>query len=290
MVTGGGNGIGAALAVEAANRGASAVAVVDVDVDAAAETVDRIGALGLAATAHRCDVSDAEAVETLADELVSTHGLPGLVCANAGVMVPTSPLLDMAPGDIEWLVGVNIRGVVHTIQSFGRRMVANEAGGRLLVTGSEHSLGVPHLMGAPYTASKHAVLGLCDVLRGELPDHVEVSVLMPGLTSSRLWNAMSTRPDRFGGRRDGDPQSGAFMDATGMAADTVAARALDGVDADHFMIPTHYNARAYAEARFAEASEAFDRLAEIDTTDYDVNTLVAELMAQLEAAGEESDQ
>ncbi|MDE0700678.1 MAG: SDR family NAD(P)-dependent oxidoreductase [Acidimicrobiaceae bacterium] len=289
VVTGGGNGIGAALALNAAARRASTVAIVDVNEEAAASVAAQITANGSSATVHMCDVSDAVAVDALADQLIAAHGLPGLAIANAGVMVPMRPLLETAPADIEWLVGVNLRGVIHTMQSFGRPMVASEQGGWLLVTASEHALGVPHLYGAPYTASKHAVLGACDVLRSELPAHVGVSVLCPGLTASRLWNSTAVRPDEFGGALSGDPQSGTFMEATGMPAATVAERALDGAEAGHFLIPTHYNARAYAESRAAEVTEAFDRLAEIDTTDYDVGALAARMLEQLAATEEQTD-
>ena len=286
VVTGGANGIGAALAVEAAGRGASGVAVIDVDGEAANAVVAQIAELGVTASAYECDVADADAVEAVADQIIDTYGLPGLVIANAGVMAPTSPLLDTPASDIEWVLGVNLRGVIHTLQSFGRRLVASEGGGWLLATGSEHSLGVPHLFGAPYTASKHGVLGVCDVLRGELPDHVGVSVLCPGLTTSQLWNATAVRPNQFGGAVDGDPASGAFMEASGMAAATVAERALDGVAAGDFLIATHYNARLYAERRATEAAEAFVTLGEIDTTDYDVNNLVAEMLAGLEGSAD----
>ena len=132
-----------------------------------------------------------------------------------------------------------------------------------------------------YTASKHAVLGMCDVLRGELPEHVGISVLCPGLTTSQLWNAVAMRPDEHGGAGEGDPQAGAFMEHAGMSAAVVAERAFDGLAAGHFLIPTHYNARNYAEARATEAGEAFDRLAEVDTTNYDLNTLAADLLAQM---------
>ncbi len=288
VVTGGGNGIGAALAEEAIRRGASAVVVADIELAAATEVAERIVAAGGQATAHQCDVADPNAVDALAEEIVASHGVPGVVFANAGVMAPTSALLDVPAADIEWLLGVNVRGVIHTLQSFGRRMAASETGGWLMATASEHALGVPHIFGAPYTASKHAVLGACDVLRGELPEHVGVSVLCPGLTTSQLWNSTSTRPDRFGGSSSGDPGTGDFMESSGMDADVVARRAFDGAEAGHFMIPTHYNARAYAAKRAAEIEAAFDRLAEIDTADYDVGTLAAELMARLEAESKEN--
>jgi len=279
VVTGGGNGIGAALAHEAAARGASAVAVVDINLDAASLVAAEISSDTTAAQPYQCDVADAAAVEALAAEVVNSHGVPALVCANAGVMGATAPLLDTPATDVEWVLGVNLRGVLHALQSFGRKMVAVGEPGWLMATGSEHSFGVPHLGGGPYTASKHGVLGLCDVLRQELPEHVGVSVLCPGLTTSQLWNAASVRPDVFGGPVDGDPQAGAFMEHAGMDANTVATRALDGIAAGDFLIPTHYNARAYAEKRATEACEAFDRLATIDTTDYDVMTLAAELLA-----------
>ena len=279
VVTGGANGIGAALAAEAAARGASAVVIADVNADAAQATAAAIPN----ATAAVCDVSDAAAVEAFAESVVAEHGVPGLVCANAGVMAGTVPLLDVDPNDAAWILGVNALGVFHTLQSFGRRTRDDEVGGWLMATGSEHSCGVPHSFASPYTASKHAVLGMCDVLRTELPDHVGVSVLCPGLTTSQLWNAAAQRPDEFGGAVEGDPAAGGFMEASGMAASTVAERALAGAEAGNFLIPTHYNARRYAEARAADMAAAFDHLGTIDTTDYDVNTLAADLLAQLEA-------
>lgn len=279
VVTGGASGIGAALAHEAASRGAARISLLDVDIETATATADEIDASTAAgAQAYACDVSTAADVDALAAHLVDEHGLPALVCANAGVTGPTAPLLDTGADVAAWILGVNTLGVLHTLQSFGRRMVAAGAGGWLLVTASEHAVGVPHLNAGVYTASKHAVLGLCDVLRRELPDHVGLSVLCPGLTVSRLWQASELRPERFGGPIDADRSAGAFMEHAGMPATTVAERALDGVAAGHFLIPTHYNARAYAAQRSEETAEAFERLSAIDTTDYDVVRLVTDLL------------
>lgn len=278
VVTGGGNGIGAALAQQAALLDAGHVTVLDVDLEAAQSVADSIVGQGGAATARRCDVTDAPAVEELARTIVSEQGIPALVCANAGVVSPATPLLEVASSDAEWVLRVNVGGAVNTLQSFGRLMAEGQEQGWLMATGSEHSVGVPHVNIGVYTASKHAVLGLCDVLRAELPDHVGISVLCPGLTVSRLWNSTRHRPERFGGSADNDPGMGAFMEQMGMSAQTVAQRAFDAVAAGHFLIPTHYNARAYAQQRADDMTEAFDRLAEIDTSDYDLNTRVAAFM------------
>lgn len=155
-------------------------------------------------------------MDLLAASVTEAHGSPALVCANAGVMNSMTPLLDTPAHDIDRLLGVNVGGTINTLQSFGRHLAAQDQPGWFLVTGSEHSVGVPHLHNASYTASKHAILGLCDVLRGELPAHLGISVLLPGLTTSRLWDSATHRPDAFGGPADGEPLAGQFMQEEGM--------------------------------------------------------------------------
>lgn len=277
VVTGAGHGIGAALAHEAAARSASAVAVCDIDL-AAAESVAR--AIGDRAVAHEVDVTDIDAVFDLAAEIIAAHGLPGLVCANAGVAPAQGPTLDLDPTDARWVLGVNTIGVLTTLQAFGRRLVAGDEPGWLMATASEHALGRPHSGMGIYTASKHAVLGMCDVIRTELPEHVGISVLCPGLTQSDLAGAATHRPDSFGGAGQADAMTATVL-ARGMPAAEVAARALDGASAGHFLIPTHYNALAYAAARQDEVAEAFDRLAEIDTSNWDAEQVVADMLGEL---------
>ncbi|MGI9577127.1 MAG: SDR family NAD(P)-dependent oxidoreductase [Microthrixaceae bacterium] len=278
VVTGAGNGIGAALANEASSRGASAVAVVDIDLADAERVAGEIDR----AVAYHCDVTDKSSVDSMAEAVLDSHGLPGLVCANAGVGPAGGPLLETDPSQVEWVLGVNVIGVLSTMQAFGQRMVSGADPGWLMATGSEHSLGRPHLGMGIYTASKHAVFGMCDVLRGELPEHVGVSLLCPGLTTSMLWNASAKRPDSFGGPADGD-QMGAVVMEAGMDASVVAQRALDGAEAGRFVIPTHYNALDYAEARWTEVAEAFDELSRIDTSTWHVDDVAADLIAQMMA-------
>lgn len=290
VVTGAGSGIGAALALEAARRGAAAVAVLDVDLTTAEQTADEIRfadttAVGLA---ERCDVTDAQALGQLAEELCAEHGTPGLVCANAGVTAAGGPLLDADLGDARWVLEVNFFGVLTTLQAFGSRMAASGEPGRLLVTGSEHSLGLPHAGAGAYTASKHAVLGMCEALRAELPPHLAVSVLCPGLTASRIWESRSRRPAQFGGPAEAQPLAQQVIER-GMSAEVVAARAFDGIEAGRFLIPTHYNARSYADARTAEVGEAFDRLGEIDTQSWDVTEVATAIFTELAAAEAETE-
>ena len=284
VVTGGGHGIGAALAAEAAHRGASAVVVCDIDEAAAHATAS---AIGPQATARFMDVTDSDSVSVTADEIIANVGLPGVVFANAGVGPAQGPLLDLDPTDAAWVLGVNTLGVLATMQAFGRPMAMSDTPGHLVATASEHALGRPHSGLGIYTASKHAVLGMCDVMRDELPAHVGISVLCPGLTQSRFAEAVAHRPDAFGGPGVADPL-GSQVIARGMPAAVVAQRAFDGVAAGHFLIPTHYNARAYAIARAEEVDASFARLADIDTTDWDVGTVVTRLLHELPETSERS--
>ncbi len=142
-VTGAGSGIGAALAVAAAQRGAGAVAVIDINLDAAENTATRIRERGVTSAAFACDVADLTQAEHVAAEVVDTLGVPGLVCANAGVNTPATALLDGNLGDLQWALSVNVIGTWATITSFGQHLRSSADPGWFLVTASEHAVGVP---------------------------------------------------------------------------------------------------------------------------------------------------
>ncbi|MGI9616311.1 MAG: SDR family NAD(P)-dependent oxidoreductase [Acidimicrobiales bacterium] len=281
VVTGAANGIGAALASASLGRGAAHVVLIDVagdEVEAAAAALSEGGG---SVSAEVCDVSDADAVFALAAEVIAEHGLPGLVCANAGVGPDVGPLLDATIDDVRWVFGVNVVGVLATLQAFGRPMAAADTEGWLLATASEHGLGVPHLGNGVYTSSKHAVIGMCDVIRRELPAGLGMSVLCPGLTISDFWRSAAKRPESHGGPGAANDLGRAVL-AQGMAPELVAERALDGVDRGDFLIPTHYNTKDYADARAAEVVAAFDRLADIDTSTWHVDDAIAAVFSSLE--------
>ncbi len=276
VVTGGGAGIGAALVRESDARGASGVAVVDIDGERANALSDELARANARAAAFTCDVSSYVEVAALAHDVVERLGTPGLVCNNAGVNGVGGPVVRLKPADVEWVLSVNLRGVWNCCSVFGQ--ILRPAGdGWLLNTGSEHSLGVPHLGTGMYTATKHAVLGMSDVMRRELAPRVGVSVLCPGLVSTQLWNAGRLRPEHLGGPIETTEESARLMER-GLDAALVARLALDGVAREAFVIPTHPHSRAYAEERCNEVRDAFDHLDALglDTPSMDVTTMMQE--------------
>lgn len=241
VITGATHGIGRAVAEACIARG------------------DRVLGIDLAGSDIACDISDPTQVEFATAAAFDELGSVDVVVHAAGVSV-SGRAVSATPDDARFVVDVNLLGSMYVAQSFGRRLIAQSSPSRIVFVGSEHSLGVPHLYSAMYTATKHAVLGYADVLRRELPDQVRVSVLCPGLVATDLWRSEARRPEAYGGPRNVDPSSGTLV-AQGMAAEEVASRLLAGIAADEFLIVTHDHARRYADERYAAVAGAFERQA-----------------------------
>jgi NAD(P)-dependent dehydrogenase (short-subunit alcohol dehydrogenase family) len=279
VVTGGGSGIGRSIALALARRN-SRVVVADIEQAAAAEVAREIEAIGGEALAATCDTSSYDAVEMLAEQAWRAFGKIDLVFNNAGVS-GGGPLLDARPQDVAWVMSVNFTGVWNGCAVFGRRFRNQTSESHIINTGSEHSIGMQHAGAGIYTASKHAVLGLSDVLRKELPAHVGISILCPGLVQSNIWNSTRNRPDALGGPQDPATlaRSKAIL-AEGMKADEIGHRAIDGVERGDFFIFTHPHSRIAAQQRWEEMNAAFAAQAPYvpGSDKYDVNTVVQRVM------------
>ncbi|ONH27978.1 SDR family NAD(P)-dependent oxidoreductase [Pseudofrankia asymbiotica] len=231
VVTGAATGIGRALALEIAARGAE---VVVIDVDSPDETVALVRAAGGVARGATADVRDAAALGAVAADLLGPDGTVDLVCANAGI--GASGTVDTLTGDgLRDVLDVNVVGTLHTIQAFLPALRRARAAGRaasVLVTGSEHSLGVPPYVPpmTAYTVSKHALLGLAACLRRDLADdRIGVSLLCPSYV----------RTERLRAYAAAQPAIAEVLATYGQDGDVIARRALDGIASGAFVIPTN---------------------------------------------------
>lgn len=272
VITGAASGIGRALAESLAAQGARLV-LADVD-------YERVRALAAGldcAVAVHCDVSDHAAIEALADAAQAELGGIDLVFANAGTIC-NGPLIKSTPEEFDWLMGVNLRGAWSSLTVFARRMLAQDGGGRICVTASEHSLGVQHPGAGIYTASKQAVLALAEVLRAELAEQVGISVFCPGLVATGLADAV--RPAHLPQPKDRQRELSRAVQAQGMSPAEAAEAAIAGTCRGDFLIVTHPNSLAAAQHRHAEIEQAFaaQAPADGDVARFDVNRIVAELM------------
>lgn len=255
VVTGAGSGIGRGIARALADAGAHVVVADIQEADGAATAAD-LESRGVQALAVKCDVSDRDQVEALADLAWDRFGHVEIMVNNAGVIGATKRCINADELEARWTLEVNLFGTWYGCAVFGQRFVEQGTPSHILNTGSENSVGIPHTGAAFYTASKHAVLGLSDVLRLELPDFVGVSILCPGMVSTRIVSATRNRPEQFGGPID----NGAVFEL-GMDPDEVGRRAVAGIQAGDFYIFTHPPVREMVEERTAEILAAFEKQA-----------------------------
>lgn len=227
----------------------------DIDDSAAKAAAAELSGSGVQALGALCDVSSRSEIEALAEFAWTELGHVDIVVNNAGVISPMRQALNIEERDARWVLEVNVLGTLFGCSVFGRRFIEQGTPAHILNTGYENSFGVPHTGAVMYTASKHAVLGLTDVLRGELPDFIGVSILCPGMVRTNLASAGQHRPERFGGPIPSRPGAGPML---GLDPDEVGRRAVEGIKRRDFYIVTHPPVRELVEERAAEIAAAFD--------------------------------
>jgi len=164
VITGAGSGMGRELARQAAQQGAS-LAVSDWDVDGLAETVDIVKALGAEVRSDVVDVSDRAAVAQWAVDVVGQFGRVNLVINNAGVSV-TGDFEEMSYDDFDWIVGVNLDGVVNGTKEFLPHLIASGNGALVNISSLFGLISMPGQ--TAYNATKYAVRGFTEALRAEM--------------------------------------------------------------------------------------------------------------------------
>jgi len=257
-VTGGATGIGRGIALALADKGAAFVAIADLDLDAAERTAAEVRARGAKAISARVDVRHRTDLEKFADLGWAQAGGIDLLFNNAGV-ARVALAFDISDADIDWLIQVNLMGVIHGTRVFGRRMLEAGTKGWICNTASEAGVhgGTPYI--AAYTATKHGVVGYSDAVRTEYSGKLGVSVLCPGIVASSMWNTGAHRPPEFGGPIAHDPAAKAYMEEQGIRPEEAGRVAVEGVEAGAFFIFTHSHAIDLAERRFRDERAGSER-------------------------------
>ena len=186
VITGGASGIGLAIARELAGRGVTVMLA-----DLPGERLERAAGMLPGALTHPCDVRDLAQVEALADAAFERLGEVHLLLNNAGVGGPRGKLWEVDPEAARAHFDVNFWGVWHGCRAFAPRLIAQDAPSAIYNTGSENSFFCAVPQSAAYIAAKHAVLGLTESLREDLPAHVHAGTIIPG------WVYTAIGPEQF---------------------------------------------------------------------------------------------
>lgn len=194
VVTGGASGIGRAMAERFAEEGMRIV-LADVERDALAKAEAEMRADGAEVIAVPTDVSKPEQVEELAAKAIEAYGGVHILCNNAGVAAGGA-VWDVKEEDWEWVIGVNLMGVIHGIRSFVPHMLERGEEGHIVNVASIAGLMTQGWM-SPYHVTKHGVVALSECLYHELAGaggKINVSVLCPGWVKTRIAEADRNRP------------------------------------------------------------------------------------------------
>jgi NAD(P)-dependent dehydrogenase (short-subunit alcohol dehydrogenase family) len=186
VVTGGGSGLGAAMAKGLAQAGATAV-VVDIDEEGSAATVAAIESAGGRAVAMRCDVTVSESVNGLADRVVDELGRADVLVNSAGTAF-RAPAEEFPEDRFDAIIALNLKGSYLPCQAFGRKMLAAGSGSIINVASIGGLVAYPHA--SAYLASKGGVVQITHGLALEWIDRgVRVNAIAPGLFDSPLTRA-----------------------------------------------------------------------------------------------------
>ncbi len=240
-VTGGGSGIGEALCRALAGAGMQ-VAVIDVNGDRAAAVAERIGNR---ARPYPLDVTDRRALDEQAAGIERQLGSVNLLCANAGVVMPFGSVIERNDADWQYVLSVNLFGVIHTVDAFIEQLRRNAGNAHILVTSSMGGLVIGgHIPLGPYTVSKYACVGYCEELRSALSEAgIGVSMLAPGVVNTEIMhNSSETRPGALGSQPPPPRQRGYVSPRLAAVAVTpaqTAETALEGMRNNRFYISTH---------------------------------------------------
>ncbi|MEO8697684.1 MAG: SDR family NAD(P)-dependent oxidoreductase [Acidimicrobiales bacterium] len=265
VITGAASGIGFGLAEHAAGIGMRLV-MADVEEVALRDSAERLRGTGAEVRHVVTDVSSEASVMSLAATTNEYFGPVSLLCNNAGVNSP-GPTWELTRADWEWVLGVNLWGVIHGIRAFVPDMVARNEGYVVNTSSMGGLLISPQI--APYSASKHGVIAISETMWRELADagsNVGVSVVCPGYVSTRLLDSKRNWLDRFGAPLKPLPERVPATDAPpaaqkldGMAPSEAARIIFDAVAARQFWILTHPEQYASAvRERFDGVIEAHD--------------------------------
>ncbi len=261
VVTGGASGIGYALAERFVHEGLSVV-IADIETTALAAAAERLGGRGGEVISIQTDVSSSDDVDLLAAAAYERFGAVHIVCNNAGV-VTQGRAWEQSLEDWQWVIGVDLWGVIHGVKAFVPRMLEGGEPGHIVSTASVAGLlAFPNI--APYDVAKAGVVALSESLHHDLRAvgaPIGVSVLCPGVVPTRIGESGRNRPGSLG-----SPEPAAPLDIvtqrtpppTARTPAEVAGMVVDAIRADRFWILTHPEYHEWVERKAAGIVTAGD--------------------------------
>jgi NAD(P)-dependent dehydrogenase (short-subunit alcohol dehydrogenase family) len=233
IVTGAASGIGLGIATALAEAGANVI-MADIQKDAVEAAAHGLSGTNKRIMPVRIDVTQDQSVLDALAEAERNFGKLHIACNNAGVPMHGTRLVDVPPGDWEFVIGVNIWGIIHSIRHFVPAILKHGEEGHIVNTASVAGFQNRHGTNqGPYSMSKYAVLSLSEALEHELEGtNVGVTVLCPGPVNTNIAHGARNRPDHMGGpqiRADQETVLTERLATSGLDPKKVGERVVDAI-------------------------------------------------------------
>lgn len=249
FVTGGASGIGLGMA-RCFLREDMNVMVADLSDEHLEQARATLRPYGARVRFLKLDVADRGEMAGAADETERAFGKVHILCNNAGVSSPI-PMDDASYEDWDWILGVNLQGVINGIVTFLPKLKAHGEGGHIVNTSSIAGLVPAPAWGGIYTTSKFAVHGLSGSLRLSVGKHkIGVTVLCPGATKSDVRRSELLRPERFRRASHAALAMPSLQDI-GIEPEVLGARVVRAIRRNEFYVIAHAENKPHVQA-FAE--------------------------------------
>jgi NAD(P)-dependent dehydrogenase (short-subunit alcohol dehydrogenase family) len=271
FITGGASGLGLAMARSFTSAGMK-VAIADIQDDALEAAREEFSDSNAEVIVLKVDVTDRDAMEQAAQDTLEAFGKVHVLCNNAGVAL-SGNVTDMSYKDWDWVMKVNLDGVINGMVAFINLIKSHGEGGHIVNTASiAGQLGIENL--SVYNTAKFAVVGMSESIRHDLaPFNIGTSVLCPGFVATQIFQSERNRPGELGGPEasgfkmaevNGDPAAQEQRDqmlAAALDPSVIGDMVLHAIQTDEFYILSHAEFKEGVLNRGKELSDSFDRWA-----------------------------
>jgi len=267
VITGAASGIGLAIARRCVREGIKTV-LADIQKDLLEKQTAKLKEEGCDVISFVCDVSNLEEIKKLADFTIKTYGKVNLLFNNAGV-IPGTKVLRNSIKDFEWVIGVNLWGVIYGVNVFYPIMLEQKEESHIVNTSSASGFTAGN---GAYDITKFGVNGLTECMRIELKEmnsHISVSLLIPGIVDTQIVDSNRNRPKELKnpskGNRNWDEINKRLEEIRNryrgsMSPDFVADMTFNAIENDKFYIFTEKRMKVGIQARHNSMLEGFDTL------------------------------
>jgi NAD(P)-dependent dehydrogenase (short-subunit alcohol dehydrogenase family) len=258
VLTGGGSGLGRALALELASEYKARILLADINVERANETAELVRARGGKAEVIACDVGKLEDVQAVEREITRLWGGTDVLVNNAGVAC-IGPVGDVAIPDWEWIMRINLWGVIYGCHVFLPKMKERKSGFVLNIASSAAIASLPEM--GPYNVTKAAVLSLSETLYSELANYnINVSALCPTFFQTNLLETFRSTENR---QRDAAHMA---FDKALMTAEQIAHAAIDGLERNKLVVIPQIDGKAVWGIKRLSYGTFFNLLRKVETS------------------------